>query len=225
MIQKSEIRLAGYDDFAIVRHITRTTIETIYPHYYPAGAVAFFLAHHNDAAIKQDIDEKRVFLCISDNGQAVGTVTVKENDIGRLFVLPAHQGHGYGGKLLAFAEKIVSERYAAAVLDASFAAKEIYLRHGYSPTGYHTIKTENGDFLCYDTMEKCVSAMFQRVLVAADDYAAEGIAQGAAGYITEIYNDACEVEFSRPDGTTYSQRAIPFAHLRPDHSGGDHNDA
>ena len=158
MIQKTIIRAAGYDDFAIVRHIVRTTIETVYPHYYPAGAVAFFLAHHNDAAIERDITEKRVFLCVLDNGQAVGTVTVKENDIGRLFVLPAYQGHGYGGKLLAFAEKIVAERFTAAVLDASFAAKAIYLRHGYHVTGFYTVETENGDFLCYDTMEKRLSA-------------------------------------------------------------------
>ena len=126
-----QIRPACADDLQIVRDITRQTIEAVYPHYYPAGAVAFFLQHHNDEAIRQDIAENHVYLYISDDGQAAGTVTVKENDIGRLFVLPAYQGHGYGGALIAFAEQLIAAQYPEAVLDASFAAKALYLRHGW----------------------------------------------------------------------------------------------
>ena len=148
------IILAGASDFETVKAITAETIRTVYPHYYPAGAVAFFLAHHSDAAIRQDIAENRVYLCISADGQAAGTVTVKENDIGRLFVLPEHQGNGYGGALLRFAEQKIAEQYEEAVLDASFAAKAIYLRHGWQETGFHSIACENGDFLCHDTMKK-----------------------------------------------------------------------
>lgn len=218
------IRQASAADFAAVREITRTTVETVYPHYYPAGAVAFFLAHHNDAAIKRDIAENRVFLCISDAGTAVGTVTVHENEIGRLFVLPAHQGNGYGSELLAFAEKTVALHYAEAVLDVSLSAKAIYLRHGYQAADYHVIKTQNGDYLCYDTMKKCVLSLFQRVKILTDAYAAEGISRGDTGYIIELYDSACEVEFSRSDGTTYAQRALPFAALSPDETGGDQHD-
>ena len=43
-------------DFEAVRKITQETIRTVYPRYYPAGAVEFFLAHHNDAAIMKDIN-------------------------------------------------------------------------------------------------------------------------------------------------------------------------
>ena len=149
-----QIRPACADDLQIVRDITRQTIEAVYPHYYPAGAVAFFLQHHNDEAFRQDIAENHVYLYISDDGQAAGTVTVKENDIGRLFVLPAYQGHGYGGALIAFAEQLIAAQYPEAVLDASFAAKALYLRHGWQETGYHLIACENGDFLCHDTMKK-----------------------------------------------------------------------
>ena len=213
--ETNRIRRAAADDLPTVRTITRETIEAVYPHYYPAGAVAFFLAHHNDDTIRQDIAGNCVYLYISADGQAVGTVTVKENDIGRLFVLPAYQGHGYGGALLRFAEQRIAEQYAEAVLDASFAAKAIYLRHGWQETGYHLIPCENGDYLCYDTMKKCVLSNYQRVSVLTDEYAADGIASGDTGYVIGLYADACEVEFSRPDGTTYAQRAIPFADLRP----------
>lgn len=150
------IRQARAADFDAVRHITHATIQAVYPHYYPAGAVAYFLAHHSDGSILRDIEENRVFLCISDNGQPVGTVTVTANEIERLFVLPEAQGQGYGGALLRFAEQRIAETYAEAELSVSLPAKPIYRKRGYRETDYHAIETGNGDFLCYDTMKKYV---------------------------------------------------------------------
>lgn len=46
----------------IVRRITRETIQAIYPHYYPNGAVDFFLSHHKDANIRLDIKSGSVYL-------------------------------------------------------------------------------------------------------------------------------------------------------------------
>lgn len=148
------IRPASEADLAVIRHIVRTTIETVYPQYYPAGAVAFFLSHHNDEAIRQDLAAGRVFLCMDDAQQPTGTVTIRENEILRLFVLPEFQGKGYGRELLDFAEQAVREQYPVIQIDASFAAKSIYLKRGYKETEYHKIRTENGDFLCYDVMLK-----------------------------------------------------------------------
>ena len=141
-------------DFETVRQITQETIRTVYPHYYPAGAVDFFLTHHNDAAIEKDIAEHRVYLCMTDSGEPAGTVTVCENEIGRLFVLPAYQGRGYGGALLDFAERRIAEHFDTAVLDVSFSAKAIYLKRGYQAVSWHVIQTENGDYLCYDEMSR-----------------------------------------------------------------------
>ena len=141
-------------DYETVRQITEETIRTVYPHYYPAGAVAFFLAHHNAAAIMRDITENCVFLCISDSGEITGTVTVSGNEIGRLFVLPQYQGNGYGRALLDFAESRIAEQYDEAELDVSFPAKPIYLKRGYQAVSWHSIETENGDHLCFDHMTK-----------------------------------------------------------------------
>ena len=147
------IRPASEADLATIRHIVRTTIATVYPQYYPAGAVAFFLSHHNDEAIRQDLATGCVYLC-EDGTQITGTVTIRENEILRLFVLPECQGHGYGRELLDFAEQAVREQYPVIRIDASFAAKSIYLKRGYKETEYHKIRMENGDFLCYDVMLK-----------------------------------------------------------------------
>lgn len=148
------IRLAEESDFDIVKEITHTTINEIYPHYYPNGAVNFFLNHHNADNIKNDISENYVFLFYDSEQIAVGTVTIKNNEICRLFVLPNYQGNGYGKELLDFAECTIAKIYDEVIIDASLSAKAIYQKRGYIECGYHTIKTENNDYLCYDIMKK-----------------------------------------------------------------------
>lgn len=148
------IRKADPSDFDAVKFITRTAISEIYPRYYPKGAVEFFISHHSDSGILNDIKSNQVFLCLNANENAVGTVTLNKNEICRLFVLPEFQGKGHGRELLDFAEKTVFEDYSEVTLAASFPAKPIYLKRGYKELGFNTIKTDNNDFLCYDVMTK-----------------------------------------------------------------------
>ena len=146
-----EIVTAKKEDLEIVRKITRSTIKSIYPRYYPAGAVEFFLTHHSDEHIMTDISARKVFL-LFETGVPVATVTVSANNINRLFVLPEYQHRGYGKILLDFAEKIILESYECVQIDASFPAKRIYLKRGYKEIEYNIIETDNGDCLCYDVM-------------------------------------------------------------------------
>lgn len=146
------IKATTADCEAVIK-ITRDTINAIYPHYYPSGAVDFFLAHHSDQNILTDIESGIVYLLSDENG-AEGTVTIKKNEICRLFVLPQYQGKGYGRELLDFSEEIIKESYSEVTLSASPPAKAIYEKRGYKQTEYHQIKTRNADFLCYDIMVK-----------------------------------------------------------------------
>lgn len=148
------IRKAELSDLNTVKNIVRITIQKIYPHYYPKGAVDFFIEHHNDNNIINDIMQNRVFICFDLEHNIVGTVTIKENEILRLFVLPNHQGKGYGRELLDYAEKSILNNYSEVIIDASFPAKGIYLKRGYKEIEYNMIKTNNGDLLCYDVMKK-----------------------------------------------------------------------
>lgn len=147
------IRLATQADYDTVAHITHTTIHAVYPHYYPQGAVNFFLAHHSEERIMADIAANSVYL-LEAEGKLPGTLTVKENEICRLFVLPDQQGKGYGRALLDFAEQLITAHHASIILDASLPAKAIYLKRGYRYVESHVIAAENGDFLCYDVLEK-----------------------------------------------------------------------
>ena len=148
-----EIIRADQNTFDVVKHITQATISAVYPRYYPSGAVEFFKNHHNDGNILNDIKKGIVWL-LSDEGTFVGTVTVKDNDINRLFVLPGYQHKGYGRYLIDFAESEILKKYDEIQLDASLPAKKIYLKRGYTEIEYHQILTPSGDYLCYDLMRK-----------------------------------------------------------------------
>ena len=147
------IRPAESYDLEKVKNITHNTIQDIYPHYYPAGAVNFFLSHHSEDNIMTDINSKKVYV-IWDERDIFGTVTIKESEIHRLFVLPIHQGKGYGKQLLDFSEQLISKNFDRSKLAASFPSKAIYVKRGYISTCSHSILTDNGDYLCYDEMEK-----------------------------------------------------------------------
>ena len=148
------IKQAYKDDLQVVKYITIETINQIYPHYYPKGAVEFFIEHHNDRNILRDLEAGKVFLCVNEEGQPVGTVSLKDNDICRLFVLPEFQGNGYGRELLDFAENEIAKKYEEIMIDASLPAKRIYLKCGYREKESHIIPANYGDFLCYDIMVK-----------------------------------------------------------------------
>ena len=138
-MKHDRIRSACDEQLELVKGITRTTIQEIYPHYYPGGAVSFFLSHHNDRNIAEDIQAGCVFILFNEEDAAVGTVTVKGNEICRLFVLPDHQKKGIGRELMDFAEKRISEHYSCCRLDASLPAKAIYVKRGYAEVETHSI--------------------------------------------------------------------------------------
>lgn len=87
----------------------------------------------------------------------VGTVTVKENAVNRLFVLPEYQFRGYGSQLMDFAETKIAEKYSNIHIDSSLAAKEMYLKRGYQEKKTCRIQADNGDILIYDEMEKRIA--------------------------------------------------------------------
>lgn len=147
------IRNAETYDLERIKLIVSKTINAVYPRFYPKGAVDFFLSHHNSNNIAADINSKCVFAAEYDS-IIVGTVTVHESEVCRLFVLTEYQGIGLGGKLLDFAEQKIAKEHEQITLSSSLPAKPIYLKRGYKEIEFNSILTENGDFLCYDTMEK-----------------------------------------------------------------------
>lgn len=142
---------AQLNDFEDVKNIVQTTITTVYPKYYPSGAVDFFLNHHSDENIKKSIEDDEVYL-FYENKTIIGTGTINENEIDRLFILPEFQGKGFGTKALDYFENEIFKKYEDVVLSASFPAFEIYQKRGYMTFEYNKLLTDNGDYLCFFNM-------------------------------------------------------------------------
>ena len=149
----TQIIRAKETDFETVKDITQTTIKSVYPKYYPEGAVQFFSDYHSDERILNDIVDGKVYLLEAD-GSFVGTVTISGNEITRLFVLPQHQRNGYGKMLMDYAEELIGKDNETIVLDSSFPGKRMYIKRGYEAVEYSIIETDNGDYLCFDIMKK-----------------------------------------------------------------------
>ena len=149
MIKQAELK-----QLELVKFITLKTIIDIYPHYYPKGAVDFFIEHNNENHISKDIESGQVYIVFDEQDDAVGTVTIHKNEICRLFVLPQYQKRGFGSQLLNFSENMILKQYNTIVLDASLPAKSIYLKRRYTIVETYSIRTYNNDYLCYDVMIK-----------------------------------------------------------------------
>lgn len=137
----------------VVAFIVHNTITTIYPNYYPAGAVEFFLNHHTREKILASIERGEVYL-VKQDGEYVGTGSIKGNEICRLFILPRYQGRGVGTSLMDVLEQEVFCRFDKVEVSASLPAYQMYLNRGYVSLSYHRIQTPNGHYLCYHRMSK-----------------------------------------------------------------------
>lgn len=161
-----KITVASPDHFETVRSIVDVTIRTVYPRYYPEDVVAFFLQYHSDQSIQEDIAKGNVYLVTAVPPEdriletvetVVGTGTIKDDEICRMFVLPQYQGRGFGSTLLRTLEGRIAECHRKVRLDSSLPAYSMYLRAGYVPVAWQKIETDSGRVLCFNAMEKTLS--------------------------------------------------------------------
>lgn len=113
-----------------VTEIVENTIKAIYPRYYSAGAVQFFLDLHQEQNIREAMEKEEIYFAVIQ-GKLVGTGSIRGNEICRLFILPEYQGKGYGSRLMDMLEDRVFRKYPAIHIDASFPAESMYLKRGY----------------------------------------------------------------------------------------------
>jgi GNAT superfamily N-acetyltransferase len=147
-----KIITAEEEHFETVKYITHTTINEIYPHYYPMGVVDFFHECHNDSNIKQSINAHQIFLLEQDS-VFTGTGSIIVNEIYRLYILPQYQGKGFGSMMMNFLENKLFDDYPEISLEASLPAYDFYFNRGYRPVEYFKYTTDSGDFLCYHVMK------------------------------------------------------------------------
>ena len=148
-----EYRLATINETETVHELVESTIKTIYPKYYPTEVVDFFCNHHNRDALAVDVTNERVSVLIVDD-EMVGTGCFVDNHITRVYVLPKHQGKGYGTFIIENLEAEIKKCNKRAVLDASLPAARLYEKLGYQTIKHEKYQLENDVVLAYEVMEK-----------------------------------------------------------------------
>lgn len=147
------LKIIGLVELKEVYNLIQNTIQNCYSKYYSPGVVYFFCTHHSSENIAEDIKAGRVYGVFIDN-HLVGTGTIKENHITRVFVHPDYQGKGVGTYIFGAFEKIIFSYSDSVVLDSSLAAAKFYDKRGYVTVGHEEIDCENGSILVYEIMEK-----------------------------------------------------------------------
>ena len=84
--------------------------------------------------IEQEMADGKQFYILFDT-EAKGIVSIKNNLIENLYVLPSEQRKGYGTKLLHFAEQKCIDTPTLWILSNNDVAKSLYTKHGYLFTG------------------------------------------------------------------------------------------
>lgn len=82
---------------------------------------------YSEARIEEVISYEEIYLVVIQ-GNVVGTGSIRENEICRLFILPEYQGKGYGSRLMDLLEARIFENYPKVHVDASFPAESMYLK-------------------------------------------------------------------------------------------------
>jgi hypothetical protein len=77
-------------DLAAIGTLIYRTIDASYPAFYCEEAIAFFKHHHCDSNILKDVKESHTIV-LEKNGQIIGTGTLLDNEIKRVFIDPAFQ--------------------------------------------------------------------------------------------------------------------------------------
>lgn len=136
-----------------IYRVLHTTIETIYPKYYPKEVTEFFCRHHSREHVLEGIASGNMGV-LMENHVIVGTGCFDRNHITGVYVLPAYQKRGCGAQIMDHLEAEIAKRYDTAVLDASLPAVCLYEKRGYRTVGHGIYELENEVKLVYEIMEK-----------------------------------------------------------------------
>jgi GNAT superfamily N-acetyltransferase len=143
-------------DLPALKVLVHKTIATCYPSHYCVEAVRFFIGHHSEEAILRDA-EKGLTIVLDKAGRILGTGSVVDDEIRRVFVDPTLQKQGFGRRIMQQLEQAAARQGAVAVrLDASLPSKAFYDRLGYITLGPAFLPVGNGRRLNFLKMQKAL---------------------------------------------------------------------
>jgi len=157
---KNNIKMRKFklSDLDTVRDLIHNTIDISYSKVYNTEAIKYFKDYHNDKNILKDAKEGYIIV-LESNNQIIGTGTIINDYITRVFVNPEFQKHGFGKLLMEKLEtKALSAGISVVKLDSSLPAKRFYDSLGYETIEKTFVEVGNGKKLDYYKMEKSLKS-------------------------------------------------------------------
>lgn len=148
-----EFILAKKQNLEQIYQLVQETIKAVYPKYYLKEIVDMFCEYHSRENIMSDIEAGNTYI-LSENNEIIGTGTMKENHITRVYVLPGFQGKGHGTFIMNRLEDMIKEQYDFVDIDASLPACRLYTHLGYQTIDHGIWECKNGVIQVYEIMKK-----------------------------------------------------------------------
>jgi len=128
------------------------TIDCSYRRAYSPLAIAFFKEYHGPGHILADAARGYTLVAV-EGGTTVGTGTLLDGEIKRVFVDPGYQGRGLGGEIM---RRLIAEARAqglrSVALHASVVSREMYEHMGFRPVREASLDLGGGGTLDYTVM-------------------------------------------------------------------------
>ncbi|MGD0784414.1 MAG: GNAT family N-acetyltransferase [Sedimentisphaerales bacterium] len=141
-------------DLDTVRDLIHKTIDINYLPFYNAESIKYFKDYHNNENILKGTKEGYTIVLEKSN-RIIGTATLIDDYIMRVFVNPKFQKKGLGKLLM---QKLQTKALSAGIrtvkLDSSLPAKKFYDSLGYKTIKKTFVKVKNGKKLDYYKMKK-----------------------------------------------------------------------
>ena len=148
-----DFQLANKNNLEQVYELVQETIRKVYPKYYLPEIVDMFREYHSREHVLQDIAARNTYI-LWQGDTIVGTGTIQENHITRVYVSPLFQRKGYGTYIMKQLEECIRKNYDTVDIDASLPACRLYQRLGYATVDHGIWECKNGVIQVYEIMKK-----------------------------------------------------------------------
>jgi N-acetylglutamate synthase-like GNAT family acetyltransferase len=154
MSHNIHLRQMKKSDLQSVHELVQKTIQVSYVDVYPPEAIEFFKNYHNQDNIFKDAASGYSIIAESD-GLILGTGTLLEMNVRRVYIDPQHQHQGIGQLIVKKLEqKAKSERLEKLDLSASLKSRRFWETMGFVFVAEYFIPVANDKKLIYYEMAK-----------------------------------------------------------------------
>jgi ribosomal protein S18 acetylase RimI-like enzyme len=147
-------------DIETVWALVQRTIGISYRPDYSPEAIRFFQEYHPREKILDDAANGRIIVA-EQNQTIVGTGTLREAHIRRVFIEPSHQGQGIGSLIADELEsRAIAKGWTTIDLSSALGSLRFWESRGFSVSEEHFRPVDNNLIIHYYTMTKDLPNVF-----------------------------------------------------------------